>query len=379
MYLYQQTPRFFAQYAPGLEELSRNELLSLGADDIQPGYLGWYFGADAATLYKINYCSRFLIRILAPLRHFPCYSPQQLYEQARQIEWENFLKLTQTFAVFATIAHSKITHSQYAAFKVKDAVADYFRDRCHQRPNVDTEQPDLWINLHLEHNQAMIQIDTSGGSLHRRGYRRQMVIAPMQETLAAAIIEWSEWDGQRPLYDPMCGSATLLCEAFMRYCRIPAGFLRSHFGFEQLPDFNPATWKKVKQQADQSIRSLPPDLIAGSDIDSQAITMAQHNCRHLPGGDKIRLAVMDFAKIEQLQKQTIVCNPPYGLRMGEQGNMSQFYKSFGDFLKQKCQGSTAFIYFGDRQWIKHIGLRTTWKKELPNGGLDGRLAKLELY
>lgn len=378
MYLYQHTPCFFAQYPPGLEEFSHKELLALGASDIKPGYLGWYFVANLETLYRINYCSRFLIRILAPLQQFDCYNPEQLYEHARQIEWKDFLNLQQTFAVFATVANSNITHSQYAALKIKDAVADYFRDHFQQRPNVDTDEPHLWINLHLDFNQASIQIDTSGGSLHRRGYRKQAVTAPMQETLAAAIIEWSEWDGQRPLYDPMCGSGTLLCEAMIRYCRIPAGFLRKHFGFEQLPDFNPALWQQVKQVANKNIRPLPADLIAGSDISHEHIMIARKNCHYLPEGDNINLQTTDYCKIEQLKDKTIVCNPPYGVRMGEQ-DMAEFYKKFGDFLKQHCQRSTAYIYFGERQWLKHIGLRTTWKKELPNGGLDGRLAKLELY
>ncbi len=379
MYLYEHYDCFFAQFAPGMEELAREELLQLGAQEVKHGYLGLYFQADKRALYRINYCSKFLIRILAPLKAFDCHSPDQLYQRAKGIEWKDFLDVDHTFAIFTTVANSSITHSQYAGFRVKDAIVDYFKAHCGKRPDVDPDYPDVWFNLHIENNRATIHLDTSGGSLHRRGYRIATVAAPMQETLAAAIIQLSGWDGSKPLYDPMCGSGTLLSEALMRYCHIPSGFLRNHFGFENLPDFDPDIWKNIRAEGQKPIRALPPHLIQGSDISAQAIAIAQANQKKLPSGDAITLQTMDFANIPSLKDYTIVCNPPYGIRMGEQAEMADFYKRFGDFLKNKCQGSTAFIYFGDRQWLKCIGLRTGWKKALSNGGLDGRLAKFELY
>ncbi len=379
MYIYQKNPRFFAQYAPGMEELTKHEIATLGGYDIQEGYLGWYFHADSATLYRINYCSRFLIRILAPLWHFPCDNPDLIYQNARKIEWRDFINVKQTFAIFSTVANSNITHSKYAALRLKDAIVDHFKDVCQDRPSIDTENPNVWFGLHIENNRATIHLDTSGGSLHRRGYRKIMVSAPMQETLAAAIVSLSGWNGERPLYDPMCGSGTLLFEAQMHYCRIPAGYLRSKFGFEYMPDFQPQIWKEVKQRCNEAIRPLPHNLISGSDNDSKAIQICRTNGQKLPYSEAIKLDVCDFEKISQLSNYTILCNPPYGIRLTTEENLAGFYKQFGDFLKKRCQNSTAYIYFGDRQWLKSIGLHPKFKKPLSNGGLDGRLAKFELY
>lgn len=379
MYDYQKTNRYFAQIAGGLEELGAAELIALHARSVQHAFRGIYFEADQAALYRINYLSRFLTRILAPLSSFPCHHTDGLYKNARLIDWSRFFSIHQTFAIFANVSHSKITHSQFAALRLKDAVVDCFRENYGERPSIEKINPDVWINLHIENDQATISLDTSGGSLHRRGYRKASVEAPMQETVAAAIIRYSEWDGSKPLHDPMCGSGTLLSEALMAYCIIPAGYLRKRFGFELLPDFDPSLWQKVKQEADATIRPLPDGLISGSDISLKAIEATRINLRCLPDGAKVSLAERNFQKLEQLQNRVIVCNPPYGIRLGEKKNLGQFYQSLGDFLKQRCQGSTAFIYFGNRDMLKHIGLKPSWKKPLENGGLDGRLAKFEIY
>lgn len=379
MFEYQQTNRFFAQIAGGLEDLGVEELLQLEARNIKPMFRGIHFEADRAALYRINYCSRYLTRILAPLISFQCPHTETLYTRAKAINWNALFSVDQTFAIFANIAHSKITHSQYAALRLKDAIADYFREHFGKRPNIEKINPDVWINLHIENDEATISLDTSGGSLHRRGYRKETVEAPMQETVAAAIIRLTEWDGARPIYDPMCGSGTLLSEALMKFCRIPAGYLRQRFGFERLPDFDSAIWQTVKQEANGKIRSLPDGLISGNDISSKAVEAARINFRNLPDGDKINLSVMNFLDIENITDCIIVCNPPYGIRLGDKTNLGQFYKSLGDFLKQRCQGSMAFIYFGNRELLKYIGLKPSWKKPLENGGLDGRLAKFEIY
>ena len=379
MYQYQQTRRFFAQIAGGLEETGQEELTELGATSIAPAYRGLYFDADDATLYRINYQTRLLTRVLAPLLTFDCHSDRYLYKTARSIDWTDFLTLETTFAIFANVSHSNISHSKYAALRLKDAIVDDFRDRTGQRPSIDTRTPDVWFNLHIENNQAIISLDTSGGSLHRRGYRAETGDAPMQETVAAAAVRFSGWDGSTPLYDPMCGAGTLLAEALMQYAHIPAGFLRDDFGFEHLPDFDAAIWQAVKQQADSQICPIPPGLIAGSDIDRQAVAAARTNLQTLPGGEAVDLKVQDFHTIESLENVTILSNPPYGLRMGREEDLSTFYQSFGDFLKQRCTGSTAYIYFGKREWIKSMGLRASWKKPLVSGALDGRLVKYEMY
>ncbi|HMB90919.1 MAG TPA: THUMP domain-containing protein [Rhodothermales bacterium] len=379
MYQYQQTRRFFAQIAGGLEETGKAELADLGATDIAPAYRGLYFDADDATLYRINYQTRLLTRVLAPLLTFDCHSDRYLYKTARSLDWTDFLSLDTTFAIFANVSHSKITHSKYAALRLKDAIVDDFRDRTGKRPSIDTRNPDVWLNLHIENNQAIISLDTSGGSLHRRGYRTETGDAPMQETVAAAAVRFSGWNGENPLYDPMCGAGTLLAEALMHYANIPSGYLRDDFGFAHLPDFDAATWQAVKAEADSQIRSIPPGLLGGSDIDPDAVAAARTNLHALPGGEAVNLEVKDFHQIESLENVTILSNPPYGLRMGREEDMSDFYQALGDFLKQRCTGSTAYLYFGKREWIKSIGLRASWKKPLVHGSLDGRLVKYEMY
>lgn len=379
-YDYQKNSRYFAQVAGGFEELAAEELTVLGAEDAVSSLRGVSFTADRSTLYAINYQARLLTRVLAPLASFRCADRIDLYRAAAAIPWQTIFTLEQTFGVTANVTGNRnLNHSKFAALCVKDAVADAFREKKGKRPNVDRFSPDLWINLHIAGDRAIISLDTSGGSLHRRGYRRRSVQAPMQETLAAAVVAASGWTGERPLYDPMCGSGTLLCEALMRLCRIPAGYLRDRFGCRFLPDFDPERWEQVKRAADRKIVPLKTGLVSGSDIDSRAVRSAGANLRTLPGGGTVPVSRADMFRLQDLQNRTIVCNPPYGLRMGGEDNLGAFYKAFGDFLKQRCKGSAAYIYFGNRDMLKRIGLRPAWKKPLRNADLDGRLAKFELY
>jgi putative N6-adenine-specific DNA methylase len=379
VFLYQQDGRYFAQIAGGLEELGAAELRELGATGVEPAHRGLYFKADPATLYRITYRTRLLSRILAPLVTFQCHTPEALYNKSQRVDWPSLLGVDQTFAVFANVSRSKITHSQYAALKLKDAVADQFRERCGRRPSVDPRDPDLWINLHIAGTRATVSLDVAGGSLHRRGYRRATVEAPLQECVAAAVLALSGWDGERPLYDPMCGSGTLISEAWLKYCRIPAGYLRGSFGFELLPDFDAQVWREVKAASDELIREPPGGHIRGSDIDARAVAATRTNNACLPHGDELRVRTLDFRAIAGLENRVIVCNPPYGRRIGPDGDIGAFYGELGDFLKQRCTGSEAYIYCGERELIKKIGLRAAWKKPLANGGLDGRLVKYELY
>ena len=378
-YTYQQTHSFFAQVAEGLEPLAHKELIELGADEVKPAYRGMYFNADHKTLYRITYVSRFIQKIIATLEFFDCHSTKYLYKRAAAIRWTDFLTPSSTFAIFSNVANSHIRHSKYAALCVKDAIVDTFMQQYDRRPDVDTRNPDVWLSLFIHSNRAVIGLEVSGGSLHKRGYRDIGLEAPLQETVGAAIIRFSEWDGGRPLYDPMCGSGTLLCEALMHYCRIPANYLRARFGFEALPDFDQQAWTEVQSQARQAIRPLPVGLIAGSDLSGKAIEAAKANLARLPYGSEVSLKTLDFRHIKSLEKTTIVSNPPYGLRLKTKEGMASFCRDLGDFLKQHCKDSDAYLYFGDRQLIKTIGLRTTWKKPLASGGLDGRLIKLRMY
>lgn len=379
MYTYQKSNKFFAQYADGMESEAVKELRELNVKNVQPSFHGAFFESDKEGLYRVNYASRLLSRVLAPLLTFDCHSTKYLYQTARKINWNDFMTIKTTFAVSASVAHSKITHSQYAALCLKDAIVDHFRDLTGSRPNVDTIDPNVWFNLHIRANNAAISLDTSGGSLHRRGYRIESVEAPMQETLAAIIVRLSGWNGNQSLYDPLCGSGTLLSEALMNYCRIPAAKLRKKFGFKNMPDFDSSLWAKVKRDADHRIRAVPDGLISGSDISGKAITAARKNFKKLPGGNSIPLIRKDFTSLNGLENTIIVCNPPYGIRSGNKDNMQELYYSLGEFLKHKCTGCEAYIYFGERSLLRHVALRKSWKKELKNGGLEGILAKFVLY
>jgi putative N6-adenine-specific DNA methylase len=379
MFEYQITGRFFAQVAEKMEELCAAELKEFGVKEITPVYRGVWFKTDLEHIYRINYRSRLISRILAPLLTFDCHSTKYLSITASKIKWETLLSLQQTFAIFSTVSNSKITHSQYASLVLKDAIVDYFREHFGERPDIDKETPDIWINLHISDNKAHISLDTSGGSLHKRFYRTETVSAPMQETLAAAIIRLSGWDGTTNLYDPMCGSGTLISEAMMHYCRIPAAFKREKFGFEHLPDYEPDTWHKIKDDGLRLQRELPPKLIAGSDNDSHAVFSARKNVNTFQQGHNVNINQIDFRDLPEMKNYTIVCNPPYGIRLGDEKELPEFYKSLGDFLKQKCLGSTAYIYCGNRDLIDAIGLKPKAKIPLINGNLDGRLVKIEVY
>ncbi len=379
MYNYQKTNRYFALVADDIKQIAEQELQSIGALETSQVYRGIYFTANPEVLYSVNYFSRLINRVLAPLISFTCHSDRTLYKKASQIQWNDFLDPSRTFAVFATVSHSSIKHSKFAALRLKDAVVDYFKDRSGKRPSIDTKDPDLWLNLYINNNEAVISLDTSGGSLHKRGYRQKTVEAPMIETLAAAIIKYSGWDGSRPLYDPFCGSATLLCEAYMSAARLPATILRKKFGFERLPDFDPTLWNQIKKEATQKIIPLVEGTITGSDISSEAVKSSIHNCSLIDKKNIIKIEQQDIFNIGDIEEKTIICNPPYGIRTSKTADLNDFYKNFGDFLKQRCRGSTAYIYFGERKYIKDIGLKPSWKKPLSNGGLDGRLTKYELY
>ena len=378
-YQYQKDNRYFAQIADGLKEAGAVELAELGAEEIRPDFSGIHFRSDKASLYRINYSTRLLSRCLAPLISYDCPDTDTLYRKAKQVAWEDIFSHGNTFAIFGHVSNSIISHSKFAALRLKDAIADYFKEKTGQRPDVSVRDPDILLNLHIRKDKAVISLDTSGGALHRRGYREEAVSAPMQETIAAAIIRFSKWDGSVPLYDPLCGSGTLLCEALMHYCHIPAGVFRQRFGFESMPDFDGSVWNLVKKEADEQIRELPKKLIAGSDVSLEAVRAAQTNLMGLHYGNRVTIERVDFQKLPVFKAHVIVTNPPYGIRMGGNLNLDLFYKRFGDFLKKKCNGSTAFVYFGDRKYIKKIGLKASWKKPIKTGGLDGRLVKYDMY
>jgi putative N6-adenine-specific DNA methylase len=386
MFEYQEKGRYFAQTGRGLEPLARAELEELKAANCKEGYCGVYFEAPKEILYRINYCSRIITRVLAPLISFSCPSDKVLYKKAYAVEWSKIFSIKKTFAVFSSVSDSNIKHSQFASLRLKDAIVDYFRKRHGRRPDVDPKEPDVWFNLNLRNNRAVISLDTSGGSLHRRGFRKAAVEAPLQETLAAAILRITGWPGQDketiPLLDPMCGSGTFLAEALMTYCRIPAAFKREAFGFFHLPGFDLNLWLDVKNACDRRIREYSHthrDLIKGSDISSGAVEAAIENLKQIPGGFRIPVRRRDFRKINKAENRMIITNPPYGVRLGETEKLQVLFKELGDFLKQRCKGSTAYILAGSKELSKHLGLRISRRIPLYNGPLEVRLIKVEVY
>lgn len=379
MFEYQQTGRYFAQIAGGMEEMGAAEAQELGSGAVELRHRGFFFSASPEALYRIHYRSRLISRILTPLKSFPCFHSDELYAAAGEIQWEKLLSNDKTFAVGCNVANSRITHSHFAALRVKDAIADRLKRLTGARPSVNVRNPQIRLHLHIENNQATVSLDTSGGPLHKRAYRVRSVSSPLQETLAAAIIRLSGWEGQQPLYDPMCGSGTLLAEALMHYCRIPSGLLRRNYGLSYLPDFDPRLWERVVKDAHGAMRPLPAALLAGSDIDKTAVAATRANLRRLPGGESIRIKRVDFRTLPPFGNTTIICNPPYGVRMGDEEQSAGLLKQLGDFLKQKCAGSTAFIYVGSARLVGAVGLKPAFRIPLVNGALEGRLARFDLY
>lgn len=379
MFEYQRTGRYFAQTGRELERLAAEELTEIGATQVELGFRGVHFSASRNVLYRIIYCARLISRVLAPLVRFECPGEDDLYRHSLAVEWEGILSPRQTFAVSASVSGEGITHSHFAALRVKDAIVDRFRDRTGQRPDIDVRRPDVGINLYVEDRNAALSVDVSGGSLHRRGYRLVSVSAPVQETLAAAIIRLSGWQGEKPLVDPMCGSGTLLAEAVMSGCSIPAATKRGRFGFENLPDFEAQVWAAVKAESDSRIRPLASGLISGSDLDPQAVAAAQTNLNSIPQGNQVGVRRADFRDIERVENSVIVCNPPYSVRQGDIEEVRKLYKDFGDFLKQRCPGSTAYLLCGNLDLIGAIGLKPSRRIILYNGPIECRLVKIEIY
>ena len=264
----------------------------------------------------------------------------------------------------------------YAGQILKDAICDQFRDKYSARPDFKTKGSDIVLSLHIRKNWATISLDIVRNSLHKRGYRVQGNIAPMQKTLAAVIIKLTNWDGSRPLIDPLCGSGTLLAEALMMYCRIPAGYLRKDDSLRFLPDFDANLWNQVKKAENDKIIELPDNLLFGSDIDENSIILAKENLKNLPGGQKVNFKTTRFQDLESFENVVIVCNPPYGIRMGKAENIKKLYNDLGDFLKQKCKQSEAYILCGKSELVPELRLRASWKKTLKNADIETKLAKI---
>ncbi|MCF1192852.1 THUMP domain-containing protein [Mangrovimonas sp. AS39] len=362
----------------GFEDLLAKELLQLGAMDIEKGVRNVSFVGDKGFMYKANLALRTAIKILKPLKTFHIRSEQDLYDAVYKMPWERYLKPTGTLAIDATV-HSKVfTHSKFIALKTKDAIVDRFRNQSGDRPNIDLRFPDLKINVHIDRNLCTISLDSSGESLHRRGYKTATNIAPINEVLAAGLIMMSGWDGQSNFMDPMCGSGTMLAEAAMIACNIPPNLMRKEFAFERWQDWDVDLFEMIEESLLKKTRDFHHKMI-GYDKSPSAVRKAIDNIKNAHLDEFITIEHQDFFKTEKPMdgKLHMVFNPPYGERLDI--DMENFYKNIGDTLKQSYPGTEAWFITSNLDALKHVGLRPSRKIKVFNAKLESKLVKYEIY
>jgi 23S rRNA (guanine2445-N2)-methyltransferase len=369
---------FTAKTFAGMEDILASELIELGANDVEVIKRGCTFRGDEALMYKVNYLSRYAVRILKPIGVFEVKSSDQLYEKVKKIEWMEVFNLNQTFSVDANLFYSELDHSQYAALKTKDAIVDQFRDATGKRPWVSIENPNIYIDVHISHNICTISLDSSGESLHKRGYKIGSDKAPINEVLAAGMIKMSGWNGDRDFYDPMCGSGTIPMEAAMLAMNIPAGYYRKDFAFMNWDGHNEELWKSVKNEADENLIEHDCQIFA-SDRSEKAIGIAKRNLKHAGLHKDINIKVGYFDSIIPEKGGIIIMNPPYGIRLEERGELRDLYRGIGDVLKNNFTGFDAWIISPNFDSAKFIGLRPSKKVTLYNGPVETRYLKFEIY
>lgn len=362
----------------GMEDVLVDELTALGAKEVTKGTRVVYFRGEKSLIYKANYLCRTALRILKPIGVFTVRNEQELYDKVQKIDWPSLFDLKDTFMVNASVFNAKLTHSQYVAQKTKDAIVDQFRDRFGRRPNVEKNNPTLTIDIHLNGNQCTVSLDSSGASLHKRGYRAEVDKAPLNEALAAGLILLSGWDKTGDFMDPMCGSGTLPIEAAMYAMNIPSGYYRRHFAFENWPDFDETLWKEVKNEANEQILEHDFPIIA-SDQSYKAYRIAQTNIRKAQLHKDITVINKPFEKMNpESNKGILLFNPPYGERLKE-NDIVALYKHIGDVLKTKFKGYQAWIITSNLDAAKFIGLKPSKKFTVFNGPLESRFLKFEIY
>jgi putative N6-adenine-specific DNA methylase len=371
---------FYATTAKGVEEVLAGELASLGIGGAVIERGGVRFSGTMESCFRANLWLRTASRIMLPLAEFPCDSPGALYDGVRSISWNDLLTPEMTLAADCSLRDSAMTHSGFVALKTKDAIVDSIRDRCGRRPNVDTRDPDLRVNVHLVKNRCTISLDSSGTPLDRRGYRLDRNEAPLRETLAAALVILSGWDGVSPLVDPMCGSGTIPIEAALMASRRAPGLMRSGYGFQRWPGFDSVLWNRLVAEAHGVAMDSLPVQPLGCDRSSKAIAVACQNSERARTGNLIRFARMELEDFAPPPGPgTIILNPPYGRRLGEEEELKPLYKLIGDILKKRCAGYTAYIFTGSADLAKCIGLKASRRIVLFNGPIECRLLRFDMY
>lgn len=372
--------KYFATVARGLETIAAQELTDLGATNVIPDFTGVHFQGDKKLVYKINLWARTIFRVLVPIGEVKSYNAQQLYRSVQNIDWSQYLRPEMTLAVNCTGKNKQLNHSHFTALQIKNSIVDWQYKKYGIRSNIDVENPDLLINGYINNNKCTLSLDSSGSSLHRRGYRPAMGLAPLKETLAAAIIAMTEWTPDVAFFDPLCGSGTLPIEAALKALNIAPGLYRNKFGFESWLDFDASLWQELVTEAKEQQLSTIITPIRGSDRDSAIIEQARINAKNCGIEKQVLFTTQELSKITApADKGVIICNPPYGQRLGSEAELVALYQLLGDIFKQRFTGWTAYILTGSSALSKKVGLRTSQRIKLYNGTIPCTLLKYELY
>jgi len=362
----------------GFEEILAKELRTLGAQQVVPGTRMVSFVGDKGFMYKANLSLRTALKILKPIAGFRAFNDLQLYKGIQAIDWTELLSPDETFVIDATVHSDRFRHSQFVAQKCKDAIVDQFREKTGQRPSIDKEFPHLRINVHIDREQCSVALDTSGASLHHRGYRTATNIAPINEVLAAGMLLLAGWDGQGDFLDPMCGSGTLLAEAAMIACNIPANINRKEFAFEKWKDWDSVLFETIVSSLLKKTREFHYT-ITGYDKAPSAVAKAKDNIRNANLEEFVNISERNFFDTAKEVRGPLlmVFNPPYGERLDI--DLERFYRELGDTLKQSYPNTNAWFITANAEALRFIGLKPSRKIKLFNGGLESRFVKYEMY
>lgn len=359
----------------GLEKVLAKELEELGAENIELETRAVKFTGDKELLYKANFALRTAIKILKPILVFNAKNDVELYKAVDQIDWKDYLSRGDTLVVDSVINSQYFNHSQFVSQKIKDAIVDQLRKKTGRRPSVDTQNPTLRLNFHVFGENCTLSLDSSGESLHKRGYRTDGHVAPLNEVLAAGMILLTGWNGNSDFYDLMCGSGTILIEAAMIAYNIKPGVFRSHYAFEKWKDFDIDMFESVYDQFEEVDF---PHSIYGSDYSAKTVSLARTNIKNALLEKRIEVNTKSFFDYTFNRWGTLIINPPYGERMGS-NNLNNFYKRIGDKLKKDFSNWHAWIISSNKEALKNVGLRTSKKYTLYNGNLECKFNKYELY
>ena len=361
----------------GLEEILAEELTTLGANDIQIGRRMVSFIGDKRMMYKANFCLRTAIRILKPIKNFTAKDADEVYNQIQAIPWEEYLDVNKTFAIDAVVFSEEFRHSKFVSYKVKDAIVDYFREKTGKRPSVRINNPDVLLNIHIAQTTCTLSLDSSGESLHRRGYRQEQVEAPLNEVLAAGMVLMTGWRGECDLIDPMCGSGTIPIEAALIARNIAPGVFRKGFAFEKWVDFDSEMFDEIYN--DDSQEREFTHKIYGYDNNPKANEIATHNIKAAGVSKDVTLKLQPFQQFEQPQeKSIIVMNPPYGERIST-NDLLGLYQMIGERLKHAFVGNEAWVLSYREECFDQIGLKPSKKVPLFNGALECEFRKYEIF